>query len=301
MSVIVPVMRFGDELDEAVAFYSQAFDNVTAEKLYHYPDDPETCEFLTQYPELAGHTLGAKMRFGNCHLFFIHAPISIDDDESISYIANFAGIDDPVIAARAQKTWENLCEGGEVILEFGSFAGGRYAGIVRDRFGVTWEVMNTIPDGKKRMFIVPSVAFGGKYQNQASEAVEFYSKVFPDHLIDQSLTYPEDDGLVTKNSILFCAMKVNGQCFVFQDAGVPTEMSIRRSTVFAVFCSSQEEIDTLWDVLCASEEPTGYPGVCTDPFGVNWLIAPEHGASLAQDGPTMDKLWRMEKIDSTVL
>lgn len=108
MSAIVPVMRFGDELDEAVAFYSQAFDNVTAEKLYHYPDDPETCEFLTQYPELAGHTLGAKMRFGNCHLFFIHAPISIDDDESISYIANFPGSDDPVIAARAQKTWERV-------------------------------------------------------------------------------------------------------------------------------------------------------------------------------------------------
>lgn len=301
MSFIVPVMRFGDELDEAVAFYSEAFDDATVEKLYHYPDNPETCELLRSHPEVTGRTLGAKMMFGNSQVFFIHAPFSVDEDESISLIANFAGINDPEICDRAQKVWDALCEGGEIIVEFESFPGGRSAGIVRDRFGVTWEIMNTIPDGKKRQFLVPSVAFGGKYQNQASDAVDFYSQVFADHIVDETFNYPESDGLVTEKSVLFCAMQVSGQCFVFQDAGVPTEPSSRRSTVFAIFCENQAEIDELWKELAANDTPFGFPGVCTDKFGLNWMIVPEHAASLAQDGPTIDKLWHMEKIDTTQL
>ncbi|EPD69900.1 VOC family protein [Corynebacterium pyruviciproducens] len=297
MSFIVPVMRFDDELDEAIDFYDRAFYNARVEKVYHYPSDPDTCGLLHEHPEVAGQTMGAKLTIGNSILYFINAPVPVDTDESVSFIANFQGIDDPQMYHRAEETWEKLCDGGEVLVDFESFPGGRSAGIVRDRYGVTWEIMVTISDGKKRQFLVPSIAFGGQYQNQASEAVDFYTEVFPEHIVDETLCYPEDDGLVTKKSLLFCAVQVLGQCFVFQDAGVPTESSPRRSTVFAIFCKDQEEIDTLWDQLAANEEPSGFPGLCTDKYGINWMVVPDHMASKAEDGPTMEKLWSMEKIE----
>jgi predicted 3-demethylubiquinone-9 3-methyltransferase (glyoxalase superfamily) len=53
-------------------------------------------------------------------------------------------------------------------------------GWVKDRYGLTWQLILTNPEGEPRPFIVPSLMFSGKNTNRAEEAIDFYMSVFKD-------------------------------------------------------------------------------------------------------------------------
>ena len=74
--------------------------------------------------------------------------------------------------AELDALWARLLDGGAALMELGEYPFSRRYGWVRDRFGMTWQLIFAEPDGDTSPFVMPSLLFGGRSQNKARAAVE---------------------------------------------------------------------------------------------------------------------------------
>src|SRR5687767_3036854 len=51
-------------------------------------------------------------------------------------------------------------------------------GWLQDKYGLSWQLMLTNPEGEERPFIIPSLLFVGDVCGKAEEALKFYVSVF---------------------------------------------------------------------------------------------------------------------------
>ena len=51
-------------------------------------------------------------------------------------------------------------------------------GWIQDKYGLSWQIILSNPEGEPRPFIVPSLMFVGSVCGKAEEAIEFYQSVF---------------------------------------------------------------------------------------------------------------------------
>ena len=68
-------------------------------------------------------------------------------------------------------------------MELGEYPFSKRYGWVRDKFGVSWQLMLTDPAGEPRPFLIPSFMFANDNVNRASEALDYYSATFADSRI----------------------------------------------------------------------------------------------------------------------
>jgi predicted 3-demethylubiquinone-9 3-methyltransferase (glyoxalase superfamily) len=74
---------------------------------------------------------------------------------------------------------------------------------VKDRYGLTWQLILTSPDSESRPFIVPSLLFAGKNTNHAEEAITFYLSVFKDSKQGTLARYDQDTGPAKAGSLMY--------------------------------------------------------------------------------------------------
>ena len=123
------------------------------------------------------------------------------------------------------------------------------------------------------------------FDNQAEEAVNFYTSIFNNSMIGTLARYSEAGAKASgqqKGSVMSIAFRIEGQEFVALNGG--PVFKINPSISFFVNCDTMHEIDRLWEKL--SDEGTifmelgKYPfsekyGWIQDKFGVSWqLILP---------------------------
>lgn len=135
------------------------------------------------------------------------------------------------------------------------------------------------------------------YNDQAAQAVELYTSLFPDSRVLNTLKV---DG-----KVLTIEFELAGQRYVAMNGGPPFTFAMGIS--LQVNCESQAEIDRLWDGLLANGGKPNACGWLTDRFGVSWQITPTILPKLLADkdparaGRAMKAMMDMVKLDIAAL
>jgi predicted 3-demethylubiquinone-9 3-methyltransferase (glyoxalase superfamily) len=118
------------------------------------------------------------------------------------------------------------------------------------------------------------------YDDQAEEAADFYTSIFPNSKVT-GRTYYGDASPGPKGSLMTAAFELDGQEFVALNGG--SSFSFSEGISLFVDCETQEEVDRYWERLT---EGGGEPGPCgwlKDRFGVSWQVVPRRLMELIGD------------------
>jgi predicted 3-demethylubiquinone-9 3-methyltransferase (glyoxalase superfamily) len=117
------------------------------------------------------------------------------------------------------------------------------------------------------------------FNNQAEEAVKFYTSIFKNSRIVNTSRYG-DAGPGPKGSVMVMQFTLDGQEFTALNGG--PEFNFTEAISFYVSCSTQEEVDHFWEKLSQGGEK-GQCGWLKDKFGVSWQIVPTILGQLMSD------------------
>jgi len=285
---IVPNLWFDGVAEEAAEFYVSVFPNSALGAIARYPNSTE--EGLADFQkDLAGKALTVEFSVGTMNFVGINAGPEFRPTPAASFFVNF----DPsrMDNAREQldELWEKLLAGGKALMPLQGYPFSKHYGWVEDKYGFSWQLMLTNPDGDLRPFIVPSFMFTDVSGYKGEEALRYYVETFEGSKLGNVVTYPDTGRLMFGDAefagVWFAAMDgVGEQGFTFNEA-----------VSYAVFCKDQAEIDYFWEKLSASPE-NEQCGWCKDKFGVSWQIVPERMGELMQKPGAYAKMMQMKKI-----
>lgn len=137
------------------------------------------------------------------------------------------------------------------------------------------------------------------FDNQAEEATNFYVSVFSNSKILRTVRYGEA-GPGPKGTVMTIEFRIEGQEFVALNGGPAVTFS--QATSFVVNCTSQVEIDRLWEKLTDGGEPQPC-GWLKDRYGVTWQVVPVVLSDMLNDpdpkkaGRVMKAMLKMGKLE----
>ena len=251
---ITPAIWCDGTADEAAQFYADVFRDASVTE---------------QAPGLA-----ATVSIHGFRLSLINGGNQYAPNPSISCILNF----DPLLFGGEEQArdyldelYERLSTGG-VLMELGEYPfSPRYAW-VRDRFGMTWQLMLTDPDGDPRPFVIPSFMFGGTNHANAEEATDTWIALF-DNARRGALYRYEEGGPLDAGTVMFTDFTLCGTWIAATDSGTFHDFTFTPGVSMIVSCRDQEEIDRYWAGLSAVPEAERC-GWCVDRWGVSWQVVP---------------------------
>ena len=123
------------------------------------------------------------------------------------------------------------------------------------------------------------------YDNQAGEALRFYSEAF---------NVPVQ-GADSGDDIFLGSLSLPGLELMLFNGGPHHEFN--HAISLFVLVETQEEVDHLWDALTADGGEGGRCGWLTDKFGVSWQVVPEALGRLMSDSDRE----RAERVRSAML
>jgi predicted 3-demethylubiquinone-9 3-methyltransferase (glyoxalase superfamily) len=138
------------------------------------------------------------------------------------------------------------------------------------------------------------------FDNQAEEAVEFYTRIFANSKILDIARYGEA-GPGPTGSVMTVSFQIEGQNFVALNGGPVYHFTPAIS--FVVDCRTQEKVDRLWDSFTADGGKAEQCGWLTDKYGISWQITPSRLMELLTDpnpvkaNRVMQAMLAMTKID----
>src|SRR5205823_10619078 len=116
------------------------------------------------------------------------------------------------------------------------------------------------------------------FDDQAEDAVKFYTSIFKDSKTSRILRYGEEAAKVSATgrpvgSVLTIEFEIEGQKFVALNGG--PQFQFNESVSFVVNCENQKEVDYYWEKLRAD---SGQESACgcwlKDKFGVSSQVTP---------------------------
>ena len=137
------------------------------------------------------------------------------------------------------------------------------------------------------------------FDNQAEEAINFYTSIFKNSKIVNMSRYGEG-GPAPQGTLMSATFQIEGQEFMVLNGG--PEFKFSEAISFFVNCETQAEVDALWDKLSAGGE-TQRCGWLKDKYGLSWQIIPKAlGEMLGDKNPAkaqkvMQAMLQMDKID----
>ncbi len=225
---------------------------------------------------------------------------------SISFMVNFDPSQDPEAATRIDTIWNALADGGKILMPIGEYPYSKRYGWVEDRFGVSWQLILTNPDGEPRPTIMPSLLFTQQACGKAEAATDAYIALFPNSKRGTISRYPAGREPDKEGTTQFTDFTLNGQWFTAMDSAHAHAFTFNEGVSLLVQCDTQEEIDRYWKALSAvpAAEQCGW---LKDAYGISWQIAPANMAELLK-GATPEETQRktqamlqMKKLDIEAL
>jgi predicted 3-demethylubiquinone-9 3-methyltransferase (glyoxalase superfamily) len=114
------------------------------------------------------------------------------------------------------------------------------------------------------------------FDDNAEEAVSFYTSIFHDSKVTMITRYDEEGAEASgrpKETVMTMAFQLDGQDFVALNGG--PSFKFTEAISFAVNCESQDEIDYYWEKLSGGgDEKAQQCGWLKDRYGVSWQIVP---------------------------
>ena len=283
---IVPHLWYDKEAKEAAEFYASVF-----------PDSKVT-NVTTLHDTPSGDCDVVSFQLWGQNFMSISAGPFFKFNPSVSFIVNF----DPLLfdasaspekAAREKldEVWEDLSDGGTVLMPIGQYPFSERYGWIQDRFGLSWQLILANPEGDPVPTIMPSMLFVAENCGRAEEAVNFYLSVFksskPGSLIRRGAGQePEKEG-----TIMFADFMLEDTWFAAMDSAREHNFAFNEAISFMVNCDDQEEIDYYWENLSAIPEAEQC-GWLKDKYGVSWQVVPVDMDEMMASG-TEDQIARV--------
>jgi predicted 3-demethylubiquinone-9 3-methyltransferase (glyoxalase superfamily) len=137
------------------------------------------------------------------------------------------------------------------------------------------------------------------FNDQAEEAVNFYTSIFKKSKIGSITRYGEV-GPGQKGMVMSATFQLAGQDFMALNGG--PEFTFSPALSFFVNCETQEEVDEFWEKLSAGGKKQKC-GWLIDKFGVSWQVVPAALGEMLNDKDAqksqkvMQAMLKMDKID----
>ncbi|QIK71516.1 VOC family protein [Propioniciclava coleopterorum] len=291
MQRIVPNIWFDHTAAEAVEFYVSVLPDAAVVETVRYPT-----EGLPDFQrELAGDVLTVEFEVAGYRMIAINAGPEFEVNTSVSFMLNFDPSVDPSAVERLDAVWDALLADGEAVLPLRAYPFSARYGWVRDRYGVSWQLILADSEGGGVPAVLPTLTFADGVQNRAREALEFYAEVFGGR-VQTLVPYGEQVGPAAPEALQFGDLQLFDQWFAAMDSGVASDVTFNCGVSLMVNCHGQEELDRWWSQLSAVPEAEQC-GWCADRFGVSWQLVPDNLGELMAAPGAYDTLMGMKKIE----
>jgi len=147
------------------------------------------------------------------------------------------------------------------------------------------------------------------FDDQAEEAVKFYTAIFRNSRIVKITRYGEAGRDVhgkPAGTVMAVAFELDGQTFTALNGG--PVFKFNEAVSFQVNCETQEEVDYFWEKLTeGGDEKAQQCGWLKDKYGVSWQVVPTILTEMIADPDSeksqraMGAMLRMKKIDIDAL
>jgi predicted 3-demethylubiquinone-9 3-methyltransferase (glyoxalase superfamily) len=278
---IVPHLWYDKEAKEAAQFYASIFPDSKITDVTTLHDTPSGDSDIVSF-ELWGQKFMA-----------ISAGPYFKINPSVSFIVNFDPLRENDASEKINVVWNKLSEGGTALMPLDRYPFSERYGWIQDKYGLTWQLMLTNPEGEQRPTIVPSLLFVGDNCGNAEEAINFYLSVFKITKQGHIARYPNGMEPDKAGTIMFADFSLENQWFAAMDSAHKHKFNFNEAISFMVYCDTQEEIDYYWERLTAVSEAEQC-GWLKDKFGVSWQIVPSEMDEMMRKG-TPEQLERLTK------
>jgi predicted 3-demethylubiquinone-9 3-methyltransferase (glyoxalase superfamily) len=260
MQKITPHLWFDKEAREAAEFYVSLFPDSRVTNSTTLHDTPSGDSEIVSF-ELAGQSFMA-----------ISAGPVFKFNPSVSFIVNFDPSRDTNARENLDAVWEKLSQGGTALMPLDKYPFSERYGWVQDKYGLSWQLILTNPEGEERPFIIPSLMFVGEVAGRAEEAIKHYLSIFKNSKMGALARYGAGQEPDREGTVMFADFMLEGQWFAATDSAHEHKFAFNEAISFLVNCDSQEEIDYYWERLSADPEAEQC-GWLKDKFGVSWQIS----------------------------
>ncbi len=259
MKHITPHLWFDKEAKEAAAFYTSLFPNAKVTNITTLHNTPSgDCDIvsftLADQPFMA-ISAGPIFKF----------------NPSISFMVNFDPSKDTDARKHLDAMWEKLSEGGKVLMELTSYPFSEHYGWIQDKYGLSWQLILTKPEGEERPFIIPSLMFTKEAFGKADEAINFYCSIFKNSKRGTTAKYPNDMGANNEGKLMFADFYILNTWLAAMDGAGEHDFAFNEAISLMIPCDTQEEIDYYWEKLSADPK-SEQCGWLKDTFRVSWQI-----------------------------
>ena len=260
MQKITPHLWFDKEAREAAEFYTSLFPDSKVTNITTLHDTPSGDSDIVSF-ELAGQSFIA-----------ISAGPLFKFNPSVSFFLNFDPSRDKDARNNLDTLWERLSQGGTALMPLDKYPFSERFGWVQDKYGLSWQLILTDPEGEERPFIVPSLMFVGDVAGRAEEAINHYLSIFKNSKLGVIAHYGPGQETDPEGTVMFADFMLEGQWFAAMDSAYAHNFAFNEAISFLVDCDSQAEIDYYWERLSAVPE-SEQCGWLKDKFGVSWQIS----------------------------
>ena len=253
MDNILVHLWFDKEAKEATAFYATLFPSSKVKSVSTITDTPSGDCDIVRF-DLHGQPFMAI----SAGPFFKFNP-------SISMFVVFD------TEAEIKAVWNKLIDGGKALMPYDTYPWAKKYGWLEDRYGLSWQL--SWSDGHDvKQKITPLLMFTKGVAGKAKEALEAYTRIFPNSNIGMVVPYTKDEG-DKEGFIKHSRFTLAGKLFMAMDSSGPHDFIFNEAISFIVRCETQKEIDHYWENLSAvpASEQCGW---LKDKFGVSWQIVP---------------------------
>jgi predicted 3-demethylubiquinone-9 3-methyltransferase (glyoxalase superfamily) len=281
MQKIIPHLWFDKEAKEAAEFYTSAF-----------PDSKIT-NITTIHNTPSGDCDIVSFKLWGYAFMAISAGPLFKFNPSISFMVNFDPSQDKDAKARIDKVWRELSAGGNVLMQLDKYPFSERYGWVEDKYGLSWQLILTNPEGEKPPVIIPSLLFVGDVYGKAEEASDFYLSIFTDSKRGTIVRYGAGQALDKEGAVMFTDFMLEGQWFAAMDSAREHNFKFNEAISLIVNCNTQKEIDYYWEKLSAVPEAEQC-GWLKDKFGLSWQVVPTEMGEMIHDG-TREQIARLTR------
>lgn len=256
---ITPHLWFDKEAKEAAEFYCSVFPDskiMSSTTLHDTPSgDCDVVSFNVRGHPFMAISAGPLFKF----------------NPSISFIVNFDPSREKNAKEKMDEVWNKLSEGGTALMPLEKYPFSERYGWIQDKYGLSWQLILTNPDGKPRPAIVTSFMFVGNNCGKAEEAQEFYLSIFQNVEPGALFRYGPGQEPDKEGTVMFTDFMLENTWFAAMDSAQEHSFNFNEATSLMVCCETQEEIDYYFDKLSAVPEAEQC-GWLKDKYGVSWQI-----------------------------
>ena len=240
-----PCLWVDNQVEEMTELYTKVFENGKPLKTLYFLEDAhgKIGDILTQSVQLA-----------NQEFILLNGGPEFKATPSISYMVTCTS------ETQLQVLWQELSEGGKLLMNLAIYPGVGQFGWLEDRFGISWQF--SLDQSSSSQKITPCFMFSGEQYGNASRAVAEWIEVFQSGEI---LEHYSNEDSTTK----LAKFTLHQQEFMAMDSAVDHDFTFSLANSFYVYCENQKEIDRLWTAITSkgTEMPCGW---MDDRFGVAW-------------------------------